>query len=113
MLAAPKSSIAGIVVDDAGAPIADVAVRVHAEAASRRRRSRSRPTSPQAVALTDANGHFSIEHLADGNYAVLATARDGSERRVEPVAAGTQDVVLTLASAVRSRARSSASRPRR
>src|SRR3978361_1919372 len=90
VLAAPKSSIAGLVVDETGAPIADVAVRVRAEAASGAPIA-FEPTSRQAVALTDANGHFSIDRLADGNYAVLATARDGSERRMEPVAAGTQD----------------------
>ncbi len=98
VLASPKSSIAGIVVDDAGAPLADVAVRVRAEAADAEN-LRFDETSPLAVALTDVNGHFSIEHLADGDYAVLASARDGSEGRLEHVAAGTRDVKLTLATA--------------
>jgi len=98
VLAAPKSSIAGIVVDDAGAPVADVAVRVRAEAAHGEEFVFDE-TSPLALALTDTQGHFSIDHLADGNYAVLAFARDGSERRVEAVAAGTRDVKLVLAAA--------------
>ena len=98
VLAAPKSSIAGTVVDDAGAPVADVAVRVRAEAAHGEDLVFDE-TSPLALALTDAQGHFSIDHLADGNYTVLAFARDGSERRVEPIAAGTRDVKLVLAAA--------------
>ena len=98
VLAAPKSSIAGVVVDDAGAPVADVAVRVRAEAAHGEALSFDE-TSPLALTLTDIQGHFSIEHLADGAYAVLAFARDGSERRLEPVAAGTHDVKLVLAAA--------------
>jgi hypothetical protein len=98
VLAALTSSIAGMVVDDAGAPLADVAVRVRAEPAHGEAVVFDE-ASRLAVALTDANGHFSIDHLADGNYAVLATARDGSERRQEPVAAGTRDVKLTLAAA--------------
>jgi RNA polymerase sigma-70 factor (ECF subfamily) len=98
MLAAPKSSISGVVVDDAGAPVADVAVRVRAEAAHGEALSFDE-TSPLALTLTDIQGHFSIEHLADGAYAVLAFARDGSERRLEPVTAGTHDVKLVLAAA--------------
>jgi hypothetical protein len=98
VLAAPKSSIAGIVVDDAGAPVADVAVRVR-PAAAHGEDFIFDGTSHLALALTDAQGHFSIDHIADGNYAVLASARDGGERRVEPVAAGTHDVRIELASA--------------
>ncbi|MEP6864946.1 MAG: sigma-70 family RNA polymerase sigma factor [Deltaproteobacteria bacterium] len=98
VLAVPKSSIAGIVVDDAGAPVPDVAVRVRAEAAHGEDFVFDE-TSPLALSLTDVNGHFSIDHLADGNYAVLASARDGSERRIEPIAAGTRDVKLVLAAA--------------
>lgn len=97
VLAAPTSSIAGLVVDDAGGPIADVAVRVRAEAGTGD--AGFDQTSRLALALTDVNGHFTIDRLADGNYTVLASARDGSERRIEHVAAGTQDVKLTLAAA--------------
>jgi len=98
VLASPRSAIAGIVVDDAGAALADVAVRVRAEALPGDN-FRFDDNSPLALALTDVNGHFSIEHLAEGNYTVLATARDGGDGRVEHVAAGTRDVQLTLASA--------------
>ena len=98
VLASLKSSIAGTVVDDTGAPLPDVAVRVQPETGQRGPQSFDR-TSPLAVALTDPNGHFTIDHLADGNYGVLATARDGSERRVDHVAAGTHDVKLVLAAA--------------
>ena len=86
------------VVDDAGAPVPDVAVRVRAEAAHGEDFVFDE-TSPLALSLTDVNGHFSIDHLADGNYAVLASARDGSERRIEPIAAGSHDVKLVLAAA--------------
>lgn len=98
VLAAPKSSIAGTVVDELGAPVADVAVRVRPEAAHGGDMVFDE-TNPLALTLTDVNGHFSIDHLADGAYAVLAFARDGSERRLEPVAAGTHDVKLVLAAA--------------
>ncbi|HEY6039554.1 MAG TPA: sigma-70 family RNA polymerase sigma factor, partial [Kofleriaceae bacterium] len=98
VLGSPKSSIAGTVVDDAGAPLADVAVRVRAEAVPGES-SRFDDNSPLALALTDVSGHFSIQHLADGNYTVLASARDGGDGRVEHVAAGTQDVNLTLSAA--------------
>jgi RNA polymerase sigma-70 factor (ECF subfamily) len=98
VLAAPKSSIEGTVVDELGAPVADVAVRVRAEAAHGGDLVFD-DTNPRALTLTDVDGHFSIDHLAEGAYAVLASARDGGECRLEPVAAGTHDVELVLAAA--------------
>jgi len=97
-LAAPHSSIAGIVVDDAGAPVADVAVRVR-PAVAHGEGLVFEGTSSLTLTLTDEQGHFSIEHLAAGDYEVLASARDGGERRLESVAAGTHDVKLVLAAA--------------
>jgi RNA polymerase sigma factor (sigma-70 family) len=90
VLAAPDQEIAGTVVDDAGAPVPDVAVRVSA----------GKYFSDHAdVVVSDANGHFAIQHLASGNYGVLATARDGASSRVDSVAAGTRDLRIQLASA--------------
>ncbi|MEO6774294.1 MAG: carboxypeptidase regulatory-like domain-containing protein, partial [Kofleriaceae bacterium] len=83
----PDQEIAGTVVDDAGAPTPDVAVRVSAGPYF---------ANQADVAVSDANGQFAIQHLAAGTYAVLATSREGASRRVEAVPAGTRDLEIQL-----------------
>ena len=89
-LAAPDQQIAGTVVDDAGAPLADVAIHVSAMKYF---------GSSADVAVTDSTGHFAVQRLAPGNYAVFASARDGASNKLDSVAAGTKDLEIQLASA--------------
>jgi hypothetical protein len=85
-------AIAGTIVDPSGAPVADVVVRAQPSNKTGAR------TFQQDVGVTvsDASGHFEVTRLAPGAFAVLATARDGGERIVEPIAAGTRDMTITL-----------------
>ncbi|HVV84678.1 MAG TPA: carboxypeptidase regulatory-like domain-containing protein, partial [Kofleriaceae bacterium] len=83
-------AISGHVVDDAGAPVADV----HVEAVGR-----SLFAFPFAVlpsVRADADGGFTIENLARGTYTLHAHAGDGSEAELVDVAAGRADVVIKL-----------------
>ena len=79
VLASPKSSIAGIVVDDAGAPLADVAVRARAEAAHGEP-PRFDETSPLAVALTAV---VRLQHAAGELLVAARLALGDLQQRVE------------------------------
>ena len=93
-VAMPRQSIAGTVMDAHGAPIPDAIVRVDSLDRLGARLLSTRDITSKAV--TDDAGHFEVTRLAAGDYSVLAMGRDGSERTVAPVAAGTRDVAVTL-----------------
>ncbi|HEY1548141.1 MAG TPA: carboxypeptidase regulatory-like domain-containing protein, partial [Kofleriaceae bacterium] len=83
-----RRSIRGTVVDDTGAPVADVHVEVVANGSS----SMALPST-----LSDVAGRFEIFDLAPGTYSVHAHAADGSETEVTGIASGTDNVAITLA----------------
>lgn len=83
--------IHGRVVDDGGAPLADVFVSVESSERGRRQRFRSgaRPV------LTDRNGRFEIGELADEVYVVEAIRPTGGSGRVNDVRIGA-NVTVTV-----------------
>jgi hypothetical protein len=83
-------SIAGRVVDDKGAPVADV----HVEAIGARGGAFPGAILPSIRA--DAQGNFTIDNLAKGTYLLHAHAGDGSEAEVHDIPTGTRDVVVKL-----------------
>ena len=83
-------SIAGRVVDDNGAPAADV----HVEAIGRA--GGAFPGAMLPSIRADASGAFEIPDLARGVYMLHAHAGDGSEAEVLDIPAGTRDVVIKL-----------------
>jgi hypothetical protein len=85
-----RLAIRGSVVDDTGAPLADV----HIEAESPGEASMDYPST-----LSDASGHFEIDNLARGTYRLVAHAADGSEGELAEVASGSAPVSITLARA--------------
>jgi hypothetical protein len=87
VLAAPDQAIEGTVVDEVGAPVADASVNATADVYF---------SKVADVAVSDASGHFAIQHLAIGTYRVLATARNGASKTLTPVTAGTHDLKITL-----------------
>jgi hypothetical protein len=80
-------AIRGTVVDDAGAPVADV----HIEAIGRGRGGMDLPSIMSA-----ANGSFAITRLARGTYNLHAHGSDGSEGDAANIEAGTDNVVIKL-----------------
>jgi RNA polymerase sigma-70 factor (ECF subfamily) len=97
-VAAPTLSISGSVTDPNGAPVVDATVRLVAL-------DHGAPVidarMPSALGLSDEAGGFALKRLAPGDYAIVATARDGSAVVKSPVAAGARDVAITLAAAGR------------
>lgn len=94
---APHLAITGIVRDPDGAPVVDAIVRTAPA---------TLVGTPDFAALTggrlwvtDENGRFTLSGLAAGDYLVSVTRRDGSAVRLPGVAAGTSDLVITLAAA--------------
>ena len=81
-------SIAGTVFDARGAPVPDV--RIRASGVSRNYLS----SGPDAI--TNSEGAFRIEQLAAGSYSLDVWSGSGTAARVSGVAAGRQDVVVTL-----------------
>lgn len=85
-----RLAIGGNVVDDVGAPVADV----HVEAISIGRM----PSSMDfPSAMSDASGRFTIDNLARGSYNLHAHAADGSETEVLNIATGTDSATIKLA----------------
>jgi large repetitive protein len=82
-----RLEIRGVVVDEAGVAVADAYVQTVT-------RGRGLFTLPSE--MTDASGHFTIQNLAPGDYAIVAHAADGSEGLVTKVAAGTADVEVKV-----------------
>ncbi len=82
-----RLAIRGSVVDDTGAPIADV----HIEAAGPGDQTMDFPST-----LSDASGHFELGNLARGKYRLVAHAADGSEGELAEVASGSAPVSIAL-----------------
>ncbi|MCI0673543.1 MAG: carboxypeptidase regulatory-like domain-containing protein, partial [Myxococcaceae bacterium] len=91
------ASLAGRVVDAAGGPVAGAAV--HASLPLNAPPSRADAVLPEA--LTDEDGRFRLESLAPGLYDVTAWRAELAPARLEGVAAGREDLVLTLREGVR------------
>jgi RNA polymerase sigma factor (sigma-70 family) len=96
---APTLTISGTVSDPNGAPVVDATVRLLS--ADKRPPPMADSYGPSSLVVTDDGGHFTLSQLATGDYTIVATARDGSEVTTPPIAAGTRDVVITLAPAGR------------
>ncbi len=87
-----RLAIAGRVVDEAGAPVADVRVEAHP------RGERGSGWGEIAADVTDTDGRFSIADLIAGGYHVNGRAGSGAEAKVAGIVeAGAKDVHLTLA----------------
>jgi RNA polymerase sigma-70 factor (ECF subfamily) len=86
-----RMAIAGNVVDDTGAIVADV----HVEAISTGRMQAGSMDFPSAT--SDASGRFTIGNLARGVYNLHAHAADGSETEVLNIVTGTDAVTIKLA----------------
>jgi RNA polymerase sigma-70 factor (ECF subfamily) len=96
---APMLSITGVVSDPRGVPVVDAVVRVAAAGALSGSIFDFRARS--AITITDESGHFTFSKLAAGDYTIIATAGDGSEVIVSPIAAGARDVAIELSPAGR------------
>ncbi len=83
-------TIAGTVVDDLGAPVADA--RVKAVGAG----IQYYDWLPARITVADANGHFRIDRLAPGDYEVVAESLDDLRDVHRVIAAGTTDVTLPV-----------------
>jgi RNA polymerase sigma-70 factor (ECF subfamily) len=95
---APTLKISGTVSDPHGRPVVDALV--HLVVADNHPGPMVDPGSG-SLAVTDDAGHFTLSKLAAGDYMIIASARDGSEVTTPPIAAGSHDVVITLAAAGR------------
>ncbi len=89
---ARDATIAGHVVDEAGAPLADVLVRADPEDPDRRR-TEVRAT---AFAVTGADGAFVLEGLDRGSYHVSAAAEGRAPAGRGGVAGGAREISLVL-----------------
>lgn len=74
MAAVQQTGIEGRVLSEDGAALVNAIVMI----------SGASPPHPDIAALTDANGHFLLDHLVDGAYEVMANC-DGFEGRVVTV----------------------------
>jgi hypothetical protein len=95
---APTLTISGTVSDPNGAPVVDATVRL---LSADKRPAPMDSSGPSSLVVTDEAGQFRLSQLAAGGYTIVATARDGSEVTTPPIAAGSRDVVITLAPAGR------------
>lgn len=89
--------IAGKVVDDDGAPVADV--RVVTELFEKNAEPRFRWASPDPADTTNVDGQFSIKDLPAGTYALRARSAAGIETTLVGIRAGRSDVTLVLPAA--------------
>ncbi len=92
-----RLTIAGRVVDEDGAPVADA--RVTAEQTQAGVEPRFGRWLQQATAITDGDGGFSIGDLSSGTYALDVRATTGTGGIVGGIAAGRRDVAIVLPSA--------------
>jgi len=90
-----RQIISGTVVDEAGAPMADV--RVVAAQKQTGEEPRFGAWEDLPFAFTSQDGSFEIAHLAEGRYALEARSAN-SATTVPDVAAGTKDLVIRLPS---------------
>jgi protocatechuate 3,4-dioxygenase beta subunit len=90
--AARNGTIEGHVTDGSGKPVTDAFID-SAPASSGVPRYGSAGGAP---VVTDTEGHFTIESLADGTYNLRAYRKGGGETTVEQVKVGTRDVALKL-----------------
>lgn len=95
-------SLAGVVRDAGGGPVADAFVDVARESDSATRSASAAADTGRwsgldnTPHLTDLDGRFTADDLGDGTYTVRAHRRGGGEAIAEHVVAGT-DLVLTIA----------------
>ena len=85
------TAIAGTVVDETGAPVADAHVRAWGDGLAHY------PWSPALATVTDAAGRFELSGLAPGGYAVIAELLDGSRATTATIDGGTTDAKIALA----------------
>ncbi len=90
------SSIAGVVVDDTGAPIADASVGAFRQRALGESGEITSLSADESV-RTDANGRFSLGGLEDAPVTVRASAAAHAASSASGVRPGTANVTLTLA----------------
>lgn len=91
-----RLSIAGRVVDERGAPVPDA--RVAAAMTNPGVAPRFGRWLPQASAVTDVDGRFSIGGLSAGAYALQARSSTGAESVIDGIAAGSENVAILLSS---------------
>src|SRR6266853_3660016 len=77
------NSMTGVVLDEDGDPIAGVQVMAMTPGFQRQKRR----LLPGPNAMTDATGHYRLNGLAPGRYAVAATHRNGPVVKMHPEAA--------------------------
>jgi uncharacterized GH25 family protein len=85
-----RRSIAGRVLDPAGAPIPDVTLRAMGNAYE------GGAWMPLPKAVTNLDGAFQIANLAAGTYSLVAHMPDGSKAIRHDIAAGARDVTITV-----------------
>lgn len=99
---AQSGTISGRVVDTDGGVVADAFIdhtresdSAAAAAGSSRQQVRWGSWGKQAI-LTDADGNFTIEDLADGKYTVRAYRKGGGEATIESVEVGSSGIELAI-----------------
>jgi protocatechuate 3,4-dioxygenase beta subunit len=96
-------TISGRVVDADGGPVADAFIDHSREsdsaaaAAGRSRQSVRWGSWGRQAILTDTDGAFTLDELADGNYTIRAYRKGGGEAIIEGIAVGSTSVQLQIA----------------
>ncbi len=85
--------IQGRVIDGTGAPVTDAFIDFSSGGMGA---LVPRYDSGHAPIVTDTDGHFTIEGLADGDYGVRASRKGGNEAVADHVKPGTRDLVIKL-----------------
>lgn len=89
-----QGSIAGVVVDAEGEPLAEALVLAHIE--SDNRAADAPEQDRRARVMSDEEGRFFIEELDEGRYRVMASAEGSAPAIARDVALGTTDLRLEL-----------------